>query len=46
MNVQRRRLWVPELGRHVTLKVTTSDIRSIDKLGLLAYAKKNGIALV
>ena len=43
VNVQRRRLWVPELGRHVTLDVTTSDIRSIDKLGLLAYAKKHGV---
>jgi len=45
VNVQRRRLWVPELGRHVTLKVTTGDLRSIDKLGLLAYAKKHGVTL-
>jgi large subunit ribosomal protein L28 len=45
VNVQNRRLWVPELGRHVTLKVTTSDLRSIDKVGLLAYAKKHGIKL-
>ena len=45
VNVQRRRLWVPELGRHVTLNVTTSDLRSIDKVGLLAYAKKHGLAL-
>ena len=45
VNVQRRRLWVPELGRHVTLKLTTSDVRSIDKLGLLAYAKKHGVSL-
>ena len=26
VNVQRRRLWVPELGRHVTLKLTTGDL--------------------
>jgi large subunit ribosomal protein L28 len=45
VNVQNRRLWVPELGRHVSLKVTTSDLRSIDKVGLLAYAKKHGIKL-
>ncbi|RYZ08886.1 MAG: 50S ribosomal protein L28 [Myxococcales bacterium] len=45
VNVQRRRLWVAELGRHVTLKVTTGDLRSIDKVGLLAYAKKHGIKL-
>jgi large subunit ribosomal protein L28 len=45
VNVQQRRLWVPELGRHVTLKVTTSDLRSIDKVGLVAYAKRHGIVL-
>jgi len=42
VNVQRRRLWVPELGRFVTLKVSTRDLRSITKLGLLAYARKHG----
>jgi large subunit ribosomal protein L28 len=45
VNVQRRRLWVPELNRHVTLNLTTGDLRSIDKVGLLAYAKKHGIKL-
>jgi large subunit ribosomal protein L28 len=45
VNVQRRRLWVPELGRHVTLKLTTGDLRTIDKIGLLAYAKRHGLAL-
>jgi large subunit ribosomal protein L28 len=45
VNVQRRRLWVPELGRHVVLKVSTSDLRTIDKVGLLAYAKQHGIEL-
>ena len=42
VNVQRRRLWVPELGRHVTLKLTTHDLRSIDKVGLVAFAKRHG----
>jgi large subunit ribosomal protein L28 len=45
VNIQRRRLWVPELGRFVTLKVTTRDLRSITKLGLLAYAKKHSAAV-
>jgi large subunit ribosomal protein L28 len=45
VNIQRRRLWVPEFGRFVTLNVTTRDIRSISKLGLVAYAKKHGIDL-
>ena len=39
---QRRRLWVPELGRHVTLKLTTGDLRTVDKIGLLEFAKKHG----
>lgn len=42
VNVQRRRLWVPELGRHVTLRLATSDLRTIDKIGLLAFAKQHG----
>ena len=43
VNVQRRRLWVPELGRHITIKVTTGDIRTIDKIGLLEFAKRHGV---
>ncbi len=45
VNVQRRRLWVPELGRHVTLKLTTGDLRTIDKIGLLAFAKRHGVKI-
>ncbi|MDC3958297.1 MULTISPECIES: 50S ribosomal protein L28 [Polyangium] len=45
VNIQTRRLWVPELKRYVTLSLTTRDIRSIDKLGVVAYAKRYGITL-
>lgn len=45
VNIQMRRVWIPEQGRFVTLKLTTRDIRSIDKLGVLEYAKKFGIQL-
>lgn len=45
VNVQRRRLWVPELGRFVALKLTTSDLRTVDKIGLLAYAKRHGVRI-
>ena len=45
VNVQRRRLWVPELGRYVTLKLTARELRTIDKVGLVAFAKKHGHAL-
>ena len=45
VNIQTRRLYVPELGRFVTLKVTTRDIRTIDKIGLLAYEKRHDVKL-
>jgi large subunit ribosomal protein L28 len=45
VNVQRRRIWVAELGRFVTLKVTTRDLRTIDKVGVVAYAKRHGVRL-
>jgi large subunit ribosomal protein L28 len=45
VNVQARRIWVPELGRFVSLNVTTRDIRTIDKIGAMAYALRHGVNL-
>lgn len=45
VNVQKRRVWVPELKRFVTLNLTTRDIRSIDKVGPTEYARQHGIDL-
>jgi large subunit ribosomal protein L28 len=45
-NLQQRRIWVPEAGRFVTLNLTTRDIRTIDKVGLLEYAKRNGVQII
>lgn len=45
VNIQTRRIWVPELSRFVMLHVTTRDIRTIDKIGVTAYAKRHGVAL-
>ena len=45
VNVQSRRLWVPELGRYVSIKLTTRDLRTIDKIGLSEFAKQNGVKL-
>ena len=41
-NLQKRRFWVPELKKFVKLKVSMSTIRTIDKIGIYAYAKKVG----
>ena len=45
VNVQLRRLWVPELERFVSVKLTTRDIRTVDKVGLLAFAKQHGVKI-
>jgi large subunit ribosomal protein L28 len=42
-NLQERKIYVPELKRHVTLRVTTRELRTLDKLGFLAFAKKLGL---
>ena len=44
-NLQKKKFWSPELGKFVTLKVSTSTIRTIDKVGLDAYARRNGVKL-
>ena len=42
VNVQKKRVWVAELSKFVSVSVTTRDLRSIDKLGFVAFAKKYG----
>lgn len=39
-NIQKKRFYIQELDRWVTLRVSTQAIRNINKLGLLAYLKK------
>jgi large subunit ribosomal protein L28 len=41
-NLQERRIFVPELKRFVRLRVTTRELRTLDKLGLMAFLKKLG----
>jgi large subunit ribosomal protein L28 len=45
LNIHRRRLWVPELGRFVSLRVTTRDLRTIDRIGVFEYARRHGVSL-
>jgi len=44
-NLQKKRFWSTELSKFVTLKVCTAAIRTIDKLGLDVFARKNGVSL-
>lgn len=41
-NLHQKRLFVPELGRRVRVKVSTNTLRTIDKIGLNATLKKYG----
>ncbi|MCL2825138.1 MAG: 50S ribosomal protein L28 [Polyangiaceae bacterium] len=42
VNVQTHRIWVPELNKFVRLDLTTRDLRTIDRIGLLEFAKQHG----
>ncbi|MCL4140659.1 UNVERIFIED_CONTAM: hypothetical protein GTU68_051350 [Idotea baltica] len=44
-NLQKKRFYIPEEDRWITLKLSTSALRSINKLGVLAYLKKNDITI-
>lgn len=38
-NLQKKRIWVQELNRYVTVKLTTSAIKTINKKGTAHIAK-------
>ena len=39
-NIHKKRYYIPELDRWVTLKVSTSAMRNINKLGIYGYLKR------
>ena len=39
-NLQKKRFYIPETDQWVQLKVSTSAIRNINKLGIYAYLKQ------
>jgi len=44
-NLQTKRVWVPELERHVRVMITAGELRTIDKIGLMAFLKGRGISI-
>ena len=44
-NIKKKRIFVPELDRYVRLTLSTRALRSVSKLGLLSYLKKNNLQL-
>ncbi len=39
-NLQKKRFYIPEKDQWVTLKISTSALRTINKLGIYAYLQK------
>ncbi|MEZ4321060.1 MAG: 50S ribosomal protein L28 [Myxococcota bacterium] len=44
-NLQKKRFWWADGGRFVTIRVSTSAMRTIDKKGLENYAAEAGVDL-
>lgn len=44
-NVHKKRCWSAEKKQFFTLKISAAALRTIDKIGLDAYAKQAGIQL-
>ena len=44
-NLQLKKIYIPELNKTVKIKLSVSALKSIDKVGLLKYLKKQNIEL-
>lgn len=42
-NLQKKRVWIPEESRFVTVKITTKAMKTLDKKGYLAMCKELGV---
>ena len=44
-NLHRKRIFVPELGRTVRVRLSAHALRTITLMGLMPYLKKQGLTL-
>ncbi|MFO7654695.1 MAG: 50S ribosomal protein L28 [Candidatus Krumholzibacteriia bacterium] len=44
-NLQTKKIFVPELGRSLKIKLSTRALRTVDEVGLMAFLRKNGMSL-
>ena len=44
-NLQKKKVFIPELGKFVRIKVSVTALKSIDKEGLLVFLKKKNLSL-
>ena len=43
VNVQKKRIWVPEIGQHVTVRLSARALRTINKNGAYSTLVKAGL---
>ena len=43
-NVQSKRIWVPEETKFVRVKLSTRALRTVDKLGMYGFIRKNNLS--
>ena len=44
-NLQKKKIFIPELNKTITIKLSVKAMKIVDKLGLLPYLKKQGLSL-
>ena len=44
-NLQKKKIFVPELNKSVNIKLSVKAMKIVDKLGLVAYLKKQDLTL-
>ena len=44
-NLQNKKVFVPETGKYIRLRISTKAIKTIDKYGLVHYLNKNNLEL-
>jgi large subunit ribosomal protein L28 len=44
-NLKSKRIYVPELGRFVRIKLSARALRTVNKKGLLPYLKDRGLSV-
>lgn len=44
-NLQWKKIYIPEMDRHVRVRLSTRALRTINKKGFLSFLKDNGLTL-
>jgi|GEM_PF-819841 large subunit ribosomal protein L28 len=44
-NMQTKHIYVPELGKTVTVCISVAELKTIDKIGFVEFAKRQGVSL-